>query len=85
MLPHVFAIRQLQRLPEHARYFRAMRPNSVCIEKRRRGHLWYVNLRVHGILYKRSVGRTSDLSIERLDLRTYTNNGESDDAIEYPR
>jgi hypothetical protein len=70
MLPHVFAIRQLQRLPEHARYFRAMRPNSVCKEKRRRDYLWYANLHVHGLLYQRSVGRTSDLSIERIDLRT---------------
>ena len=63
-----FRYQTSQRLPVHARYSRAMRPISVRKEKRRRGYLWYANLRVHGILYKRYVGRTSDLSIERLDL-----------------
>ena len=48
-------------------FTRPMRPISVRKEKRRRGFLWYANLRVHGTLYKRYVGRSSALTIERLD------------------
>ncbi len=49
-------------------FTRPMRPISLRKEKRRRGFLWYANLRVHGTLYKRYVGRSCTLTIERLDL-----------------
>lgn len=48
-------------------FTKPMRPISVRKEKRRRGFLWYANLRVHGTLYKRYVGRSSALTTERLD------------------
>ncbi len=63
-----FRYQTLQRLPVTAQYARSMRPISLRKEKRRRGHLWYANLSVHGIVYKRYVGRSSDLTLERLDL-----------------
>lgn len=48
-------------------YWRTMRPISVRKEKRRSGFLWYANLRVHGVLYKRYVGRSAALTVEHLD------------------
>jgi hypothetical protein len=62
-----FRYQTAQRLSVTARYSRPMRPISVRKERRRRGFLWYANLRVHGTLYKRYVGRSSDLTVERLD------------------
>ena len=63
-----FRYQTVQRLTVTANYSRSMRPISVRKEKRRRKYLWYANLRVHGTLYKRYVGRSSDLTTERLDL-----------------
>ncbi len=63
-----FRYQTLQCIPVFAQYTHPMRPISLRKEKRLRGYLWYANLRVHGILYKRYVGRSSDLTIERLDL-----------------
>ncbi len=62
-----FRYQTTQRLAVTAHYSRALRPISVRKERRRRRSLWYANLRVHGTLYKRYVGRSSDLTVERLD------------------
>ncbi len=48
-------------------YHRSMRPISVRKEKRRHGFFWCAYLRIHGHLNKRYVGRSQDLTLEKLD------------------
>lgn len=42
-------------------------PVSLRKERRRRGWLWYGYRRVDGVLHKRYVGRSADLTGERLE------------------
>lgn len=42
-------------------------PVSLHKERRRRGWLWYGYRRVYGTLHKRYVGRSVDLTMERLE------------------
>lgn len=62
-----FRFHTTQRIPVAHTYTRPMRPISVRKEKRRQGFLWYANLRIHGTLYKRYVGRSEALTAQRLD------------------
>lgn len=56
-----------QRTPIGAGFRRAMYPVSLRKEKRRRQFVWYAYRRAHGQLYKRYVGKTTALTVERLD------------------
>lgn len=48
-------------------YTRAMYPISVRKEKRRQQFIWYAYRRSNGNLYKQYVGKTTALTVERLD------------------
>jgi hypothetical protein len=56
-----------QRLPMGHHCYQSLRPISVRKEKRRRGYLWYAYLRTHGCLHKRYLGKSSALTVARLD------------------
>lgn len=56
-----------QRLLVAHAYYRALRPISLRKEKRRQTSLWYADLRSHGRLHKRYVGKSSTLTEARLD------------------
>ena len=42
-------------------------PISLRKERRRRGSLWYANRRFQGILHKRYVGKSTSLTLEKLE------------------
>ena len=56
-----------QRLPVAHNYTRPIRPISIRKEKRRQGYLWYAYLRTNGRLHKRYLGKSTALTITRLD------------------
>ena len=56
-----------QSTPVGVGFRRAMYPISVRKEKRRRQFVWYAYRRSNGLLYKRYVGKTMALTVERLD------------------
>ncbi|MFO7680095.1 MAG: hypothetical protein R6X34_08590 [Chloroflexota bacterium] len=43
------------------------RPISLRKEQRRQVELWYAYRRVHGVLYKRYVGKSAGLTLARLE------------------
>lgn len=56
-----------QRRTVHNGYGPLFAPVSLRKERRRRGELWYGYRRVHGVLHKRYVGRSADLTGVRLE------------------
>lgn len=56
-----------QRLSVAYDYTRPIRPISVRKEKRRQGYLWYAYLRTNGRLHKRYLGKSTALTMTRLD------------------
>ncbi len=56
-----------QRLPVTRNYARPIRPISIRKEKRRQGYLWYAYLRTNGRLHKRYLGKSTALTMTRLD------------------
>lgn len=57
-----------QRQPRGHGHYSPLAPISLRKERRRQGWLWYAHRRVHGVLHKRYVGRSVDLTVTRLEV-----------------